>query len=289
MREMFDSHSECSDDDPDFSFERNKKQGKASWLGRQGASSSSEEVDDPDEKAGRRKKARKEKTPKEPGTAKRPVGRPRKNCAQPPEASTPQRPRGRLSKSHATMPATASGGSPAAAMPATAMPAAATPVPATPAATTPAATTLAATDGSVPAQTSGQTSLGTPPARVISSQVTAVRSTPVPVNLQDGVLVVVPTTSLRQSQRKHDYYCCVRGCKSRDTTDKDGLWLFALPEDPELRRVWDERLPINHERNRPQSPRVCFRHFDKDDYVRRQQRLAGLRQGALPLVETGRP
>lgn len=78
------------------------------------------------------------------------------------------------------------------------------------------------------------------------------------------------------------------GCKLRDTTDKDDLWLSALTDDPELRRIWDERLPINHERNRPKSPRVCFWHFKKDDYMRCQQRLAGLRQGALPLIETGR-
>ncbi|XP_077531509.1 uncharacterized protein LOC144143572 isoform X2 [Haemaphysalis longicornis] len=278
MKDVLDSHSDCSDDDPDFSFERHKKQGKASWLSRQGSSSSSKEVDDPDEKAGRRKVARKEKTPKEPGAIKRPVGRPRKDSAKPPEANTPRRPRGRPSKSHAAVLATANGSSPAAA---------------TPTATTPATTTPAATNGSGPAETSGQTSSGTPPAQVVPSQVApsqvaAVRSTPVTMNLWNGVPVVMPTTSPRQSQSPHDYYCCVRGCKSRDTTDKDGLWLFALPEDPELHRVWDERLPINHERNRPQSPRVCFRHFDKDDYVRRQRRVAGLRQGALPLIETGR-
>lgn len=109
----------------------------------------------------------------------------------------------------------------------------------------------------------------------------------VAVNLQNGVPVVMPTSGPRQAQSEHEYYCCVRGCKSRDMTNKDGLWLFAMPNDPELRRIWEERLPINPERNRPKSPRVCFRHFDRDDYVRRQQRLAGLRQGALPVVETG--
>ncbi|XP_050032683.1 uncharacterized protein [Dermacentor andersoni] len=79
------------------------------------------------------------------------------------------------------------------------------------------------------------------------------------------------------------YYCCVHGCDSGDTSDKDGLWLFAMPEKQELMSVWVERLPINYERNRPLSPRVCFRHFDKSDFVRRQQRLLGLREDAIPL------
>lgn len=79
------------------------------------------------------------------------------------------------------------------------------------------------------------------------------------------------------------YYCCVRGCDSGDTSDKDGLWLFAMPEKQEIKSEWVERLPINYERNQPLSPRVCFRHFDKSDFVRRQQRLLGLREDAIPL------
>lgn len=79
------------------------------------------------------------------------------------------------------------------------------------------------------------------------------------------------------------YYCCVRGCDSGDTSDRDGLWLFAMPEKQELKSVWVEQLPIDYERNRPLSPRVCFRHFDKSDFVRRQQRLLGLREDAIPL------
>lgn len=79
------------------------------------------------------------------------------------------------------------------------------------------------------------------------------------------------------------YYCCVRGCDSGDTSDKDGLWLFAMPEKQEIKSEWVERLPIDYERNRPLSPRVCFRHFDKSDFVRRQQRLLGLREDAIPL------
>ncbi|KAH7978062.1 hypothetical protein HPB49_004350 [Dermacentor silvarum] len=46
---------------------------------------------------------------------------------------------------------------------------------------------------------------------------------------------------------------------------------------------WVERLPINYERNRPLSPRVGFRHFDKSDFGRRQQRLLGLREDAITL------
>ncbi|XP_037287434.2 uncharacterized protein LOC119180350 isoform X3 [Rhipicephalus microplus] len=79
------------------------------------------------------------------------------------------------------------------------------------------------------------------------------------------------------------YYCCVRDCESGDTSDKEGLWLFSMPENEELMSLWDERLPIDYDRNRPQSPRVCFRHFEKADFVRRQQRLLGLREDAIPL------
>lgn len=85
----------------------------------------------------------------------------------------------------------------------------------------------------------------------------------------------------RQSEG-HKYYCCVRGCASANVSDKDGLWLFAMPDEEALMSSWDERLPINYERNRPLSPRVCFRHFDKADFVRRQQRLVGLQEKALP-------
>ncbi|KAK8784922.1 hypothetical protein V5799_008717 [Amblyomma americanum] len=79
------------------------------------------------------------------------------------------------------------------------------------------------------------------------------------------------------------YYCCVEGCVSGTTSDKDGLWLFAMPEKEQLMSAWDERLPIDYERNRPLSPRICFRHFDKSNFVRRQQRLLGLKQDALPV------
>ncbi|KAH6943186.1 hypothetical protein HPB50_017143 [Hyalomma asiaticum] len=96
---------------------------------------------------------------------------------------------------------------------------------------------------------------------------------------QDDTKVVEPA----KSSSNKTYYCCIRGCDSGEVSDKDGLWLFTMPEDEELMTLWDERLPIDYERNRPHSPRVCFRHFDKADFVRRQQRLLGLREDAIPL------
>lgn len=272
---MFDSHSDCSDDDPDFSVER-KKQGKTGWLSQQGASSSEEEIYDPDAETSRRKKPRKVGTPKtpnapppkDPRAGRRSVGRPRKSSTVPPsEMSTPRRPHGGPRKYSATTPGTTNGagyhnwmdGQPSAGH----------------------------SSGSPPLGTFGQPSSGAPPAQVVPLAAAVTGSSPVPINSQDKVPVIVPTVSIRQTPGEHDYYCCVRNCMSRDITNRDGLWLFALPDDPELLRIWNERLPIDHERNRPRSPRVCFRHFEKDDYVRRQQRLTGLRQGALPVKETG--
>ncbi|KAL3204105.1 hypothetical protein MRX96_001087 [Rhipicephalus microplus] len=40
---------------------------------------------------------------------------------------------------------------------------------------------------------------------------------------------------------------------------------------------------IDYDRNRPQSPRVCFRHFEKADFMRRRQKLLGLRKDAIHL------
>lgn len=34
------------------------------------------------------------------------------------------------------------------------------------------------------------------------------------------------------------------------------LWLFVLPDEPEVRCIWEDRLPIDHNRNRPKSPRA---------------------------------
>lgn len=65
----------------------------------------------------------------------------------------------------------------------------------------------------------------------------------------------------------------------------DGLWLYPLPEDKELREAWTREIkPIDLEANRPRSPRICFRHFDSSSFVRRQQRLMGLKKGAVPSI-----
>lgn len=242
---MFNSHSESSDDDPDFDLERNKKRGSASWLIGRDAALSSDEVGDPEENSDRKKKPRKESTPKtpsrEPGTGKRPVGRPRKNSTSPNEPSAPKS-RGRPRKNLTSTPTSTSPGQ----------------------------------------QTPGPSSSGAPE-QVAASPTTANGLSQAPVVYQPGFPVVEP---VRRPPGEFEYFCCVRGCESRDTSNKEGLWLFSLPEEPEAKRIWEERLRIDHHRNRPKSPRVCFRHFDRDDYVGRRQRLTGLRQGALPKVET---
>lgn len=79
------------------------------------------------------------------------------------------------------------------------------------------------------------------------------------------------------------YICCVTGCSSGTLSNIDGLWLYPLPEDKELREAWNREIkPIDLEANRPRSPRICFRHFDSSSFVRRQQRLMGLKKGAVP-------
>ncbi|KAM7297936.1 uncharacterized protein LOC8026831 [Ixodes scapularis] len=102
---------------------------------------------------------------------------------------------------------------------------------------------------------------------------------PVEYKTWDGTVAVIEPSA--QSGEK-SYYCCVRGCSSANVSDRDGLWLFEMPKEASIMSAWDNRLPLDYERNRPHSPRVCFRHFEKSDFVRRQQRLVGLREGALP-------
>ncbi|CAN8002258.1 unnamed protein product, partial [Ixodes hexagonus] len=102
---------------------------------------------------------------------------------------------------------------------------------------------------------------------------------PVEYKAWDGNVAVIEPAP--QSGEKC-YYCCVRGCSSANVSDRDGLWLFEMPKEASIMSAWDNRLPLDYERNRPNSPRVCFRHFEKSDFVRRQQRLVGLREGALP-------
>ncbi|KAK8784920.1 hypothetical protein V5799_008715 [Amblyomma americanum] len=78
------------------------------------------------------------------------------------------------------------------------------------------------------------------------------------------------------------YVCCVKDCPSGGLSNLDGLWLFPLPEESESRELWIRELPIILDANRPNSPRVCFRHFDSSKFVKRQQRLLGLLKDAVP-------
>lgn len=78
------------------------------------------------------------------------------------------------------------------------------------------------------------------------------------------------------------YVCCVKDCPSGGLSNLDGLWLFSLPEESESRELWVQELPIDFDANRPNSPRVCFRHFDSSKFVKRQQRLLGLLKDAVP-------
>ncbi|KAG0426497.1 hypothetical protein HPB47_026407 [Ixodes persulcatus] len=96
------------------------------------------------------------------------------------------------------------------------------------------------------------------------------------------IVLTVCSPLCRAQSGEKSYYCCVRGCSSANVSDRDGLWLFEMPKEASIMSAWDNRLPLDYERNRPHSPRVCFRHFEKSDFVRRQQRLVGLREGALP-------
>lgn len=83
------------------------------------------------------------------------------------------------------------------------------------------------------------------------------------------------------------YNCSVRGCPSSTGQCFIGLWLFALPSEESsapLRSAWLKNVPIDPEINRPRSPRVCFQHFAKDDFVTNKNRLVGLDEKAVPSV-----
>lgn len=82
------------------------------------------------------------------------------------------------------------------------------------------------------------------------------------------------------------YFCCVKDCSSAGLSNLDGLWLFGLPEESESRELWVQKLPIDFDANRPNSPRICFRHFDSSKFVKRQQRLLGLLKDAVPSVDS---
>ncbi|XP_077489936.1 uncharacterized protein LOC144100896 isoform X2 [Amblyomma americanum] len=78
------------------------------------------------------------------------------------------------------------------------------------------------------------------------------------------------------------YKCCVPGCPSTDDEFFTGLWLFALPTDEAVRTTWLEKIHVDPEINRPLSPRVCFQHFEKEDFVARNRCFIGLSGSALP-------
>lgn len=90
---------------------------------------------------------------------------------------------------------------------------------------------------------------------------------------------ITPHTPTNHGAR---YICCVKNCSSRGLSNLDGLWLFPVPQDEPTRKLWLEEISVDLDGNRPASPRVCFRHFHGDLFVRRQQRLLGLQKGALP-------
>lgn len=78
------------------------------------------------------------------------------------------------------------------------------------------------------------------------------------------------------------HQCNVLGCPSGNS--RVGLWLFSLPckdAEPALRATWLERLHLTTDQ--PHSPRVCFRHFAEQDFVRQKQRIVGLKRMAVPL------
>lgn len=81
------------------------------------------------------------------------------------------------------------------------------------------------------------------------------------------------------------HHCSVLGCPSGNSPV--GLWLFSLPcKDTEaaLRAAWLEHLHLAPYQSH--SPRICFRHFTEEDFVKHRQRIVGLRRTAVP-VGTG--
>lgn len=104
-----------------------------------------------------------------------------------------------------------------------------------------------------------------------------------PPALQRDKAVRQPTIKEKDSP----YRCSVQGCPSNTDECCIGLWLFALPceeDSAPLRSAWLNSVPIDEEVNRPRSPRVCFRHFEKDDFVSNKNRLAGLYEKAVPSI-----
>lgn len=94
-----------------------------------------------------------------------------------------------------------------------------------------------------------------------------------------------PARRIRVPQIKREgssYMCCVRGCSAAGPEPFTGIWLFALPADEDLRLAWYERVPVDPDVNRPLSPRLCFQHFDEEDFVVVKDRPRGLAEDAVP-------
>ncbi|XP_077493210.1 uncharacterized protein LOC144104210 isoform X2 [Amblyomma americanum] len=107
-------------------------------------------------------------------------------------------------------------------------------------------------------------------------------------------IIADPHKSFREPVAKEEgssYKCCVVGCPVAAGTGQEevGVWLFALPskeEEPSLHSAWLKGVRINLKANRPQSPRVCFRHFDSaKDFVTLRHRVRGLEVNAVPSIQ----
>lgn len=95
-----------------------------------------------------------------------------------------------------------------------------------------------------------------------------------------------PPRLMRVPQLKEEgspYKCCVWGCRAAGSEPFTGIWLFALPADKTLKSAWCESIPIDFENNRPRSPRLCFEHFKKEDFVLFKDRPIGLVDNAVPV------
>lgn len=94
-----------------------------------------------------------------------------------------------------------------------------------------------------------------------------------------------PPRLMRMPELKKEgssYKCCVRGCRAAGNEPFTGIWLFALPADKTLKSAWFESIRIDPEINRPLSPRLCFEHFKKEDFIVFKDRPIGLVDNAVP-------
>uniref|UniRef100_G3MM21 THAP-type domain-containing protein n=1 Tax=Amblyomma maculatum TaxID=34609 RepID=G3MM21_AMBMU len=294
VRELCNSDTECSDNDPDYDGEklmkaRHSLKSSLCRVGRKSSlmsSSSSEEVDEPDVCLPKKKRCKAVK--KSPGSKEAKIPKRAGKRSWAPASTSPATP---VPGSKATnsakslpkcTPAKIERANPVHSVPETMTPGsnAAEPSPAL------------SSSPNMPEDGSARGLRGNP--RSISPYL-APHNVPSPTPpiaaIKDGYSVWDKDTAVIQpiqTSGRENYYCCVEGCSSGDTSDKQGLWLFAMPENEQHMSAWDERLPINYERNRPRSPRICYRHFEKAQFVRRQQRLIGLKRDALP-IKTERP